>query len=414
MFIVNHQVLLVAGLALVGAAGPAMAADPSEPSQLGEGISLPRPTGIPDRLYGGDVFTTGGARAHIVIVEGDDASRPARWMRVDDAGAVLWEADHRCPNFADFTTLLEPQGTGASAARAVCKVGRTVIGVDVDTGREAWSFTDPRPLYMTVRAGDRVATSVDNEQVVVLDAATGKELLRFDVDGAVLEAATLTPKGPIALLVQDSADAESASIELPVGEGGALEKVPYSGDDPGRRLVAIAIGGPARRGIHKPRVVWSVPFGGYSFDIDATAAALIGEPARERVTAYDPATGKALWERPEPDGEVRAWGNEGGAFARPLAGGGVIYGALDGVRGKVIWDAQVADALPPLAVGAGDGDLGVVWQGGFLIAAFGNGKTKFERRLSPGEQLIALRTTATSVLWVTTSGGTRTLQVARL
>jgi len=405
----TQRLLTLIGVAALSATSAARAEGPTRSA----GVSLPRPAGLPDRLYAGDVFTTGGSRAHIVIVEGEDAARPARWMRIDDQGAVVWQADHRCPNFSDFTTLLDPAGKGAAATRAVCKVGRQIIGVDVDTGREAWSFTDPRPLYMTVRAEDRVAVSVDNAQVAVLDVATGKELQRIDVDGAVLEAAAVTPKGPIALLVRDSADAETGAIELPVGEGGALEKVATSGDDPGRRLIAIAIGGPATKGIKKPRVLWSTPFAGYSFDIHATAGALIGEPSRDRVTAYDPLTGKALWERPELDEEARAWGSDGGAFARPLAGGGVLYGAVDARIGKTLWDAQIADALPPLAVGADEGDLGVVWQGGFLIADFASGKTRFEHRLGPGERFVSLRTLPGSVLWVVASGDARTMVVAR-
>ncbi|MFO0751206.1 MAG: PQQ-binding-like beta-propeller repeat protein [Myxococcota bacterium] len=397
---------LLAALVLIPATSHA-----AEPAPIAAtGVSLPRPAGLPaDRTYAGAVFATGGDAGHVVVSEGSDPARPAHWMRVDDDGRIVWEADHACPTFDDYATVFTP----SRVARTVCKVGGLVIAVDLADGREAWRFTDPRPLYMIVAAGGRVAVSVDNEQVAVLDAMTGRELLRYDVEGAVLEAAAESERGPLALLVRDSPErGPPDTIDLPVGPGGATAKVELAGDDPGRKLVAIAIGGPAVAGVSRPTPRWAVPFAGYSFDLQPSLGAVIGEPSDGRTTSYDLATGRVLWERPTVEGEQLTWADDGGVFARPLAGGGILYGALDARRGKTLWSGTIATDATVAAVGAGDGDLGVAFGAGFRMADFATGHITADQAFEPGEQLVSLHSTRRSVLWVSAQGDSRAVHVA--
>lgn len=406
MRIVHSLVPFVFGLAkLLGGATPALAGEPLA-------TSLPRPAGLPDgRTYAGAVFTTGLERGHVVISEGPNPDRPARWVSLDDDGRTLWEAEHTCPNFNDLATLLAPAGSG----RVVCKLGGEILGVDVATGAEAWRFTDPAPLYMTVTAGGRVAVSLDNAQVAVLDGASGREVARFDVAGGVLEAAADTARGPVGLMVVDSPTAVSQSVDLPTGPHGELEAIALAGDDPGRRLVAFDIGGPERVGVTAPVVRWSTRFAGYSFDLEPSNGVVIGRPNEGRTTAFSLDDGHVLWERPLEDAESLAWGEDGGVFARRLSGGGILYGALDARRGKTLWTHTAAADGALVGVGQGGGDLGVAWERGFVLAWFARGGAKLGPLAFGGDDtLVGLRSTARSVLWVTARGDSRTVRVATI
>ena len=84
----------------------------------------------------------------------------------------------------------------------------------------------------------------------------------------------------------------------------AAKQVELAGEDPGRRLVALPIGGPALAGITQMKPLWTAPFGGYSFELLPTAGAVVGMPTDGVQAAWDLATGALLWERPQVEGEL--------------------------------------------------------------------------------------------------------------
>jgi len=391
-------------------APPSLAAAPTlEPARVPEGgLSLPRPAGLPDRLYAGDIYTSSVPGGSLFIMEGADPDRPARWMRLDDDGTIAWQADHRCPTFTDFAVVLGPDDAKAPAPRAVCKAGAILVGVDAVTGAEVWSFADPRPLYMTVRAGGRVAVSIDNQEVAVVEAADGQEVMRLDVDGAVLEAAAVGPRGPLAFLVQDSPASDRRTVDLPVGRDDTPTPVSVAGDDPGRQLVAVAIGGRAPRGLVRPEVVWSTPFEGWSFDLEPARGVLLGEPTDGRVVAYALSDGHVVWERREVAGELRAWSGDDGIVVY-RAGAALRVAALDPRSGATRWQHDIPTDAEPIAVGAGQGDVGVLWAGGAAAFTSEGRVVRWQATLLDGEALLGVVTNPRAAAWVVASGDTRAL-----
>ncbi|MBL8788228.1 MAG: PQQ-binding-like beta-propeller repeat protein [Deltaproteobacteria bacterium] len=390
-------------LALLCAIAPTHQAAAEAPLRIDErGIPLVRPESLPRRTYAFSTFVVGTDDVHIVVSEGTDADRPARWLAVDNRGNFAWSADHACPNFDDYTTLFTVD------QRVVCKWRKQIVAIDTKTGKEAWRFSDPRPMYITAGAAGRVAVSIDNQQLAVLDAATGREVARYDVDGAVLEAVAATAKGPMALLVQDTPGVVKDTIELPTGEGGALEKVELSGDDAGRRLVAVAIGGKPQKGIAPMKPAWTTPFEGYSFDVQPTAGVVVGLPREGIRAGWDLADGKLLWERKETEGELFFFGDDGGIFAHRLPGvaaelaalADYSWGAVNARTLKPLWELPLPAGDRPMNGGQGGGDAGIVTTGGFLLARYADGQTLASARVDPGYELVGLRSTKRSVLWV--------------
>jgi len=390
-------------LTLLSAIAPATHVHAEVPLRLDErGIPLIRPESLPRRTYAYSAFVVGTEDLHIVVAEGAALDKPARWQAFDNRGNFAWAADHACPNFDDYTTLF------AVDQRIICKWKKQIVAVDAKTGKEAWRFSDPRPMYITAGAQGRVAVSIDNQQLAVLDAATGREVQRYDVDGAVLEAVAATSKGPLALLVQDTPGQVKDTIELPTGDGGALERIELSGDDAGRRLVALAIGGKGPKGILPMKPTWTTRFEGYSFDVEPSAGVVVGLPREGIRAGWDLADGKLLWERKESEGELLFFGEDGGIFAHRLPGvadelaalADYSWGAIDARTLKPLWELPLPASDRPLMGGQGGGDAGLVTTGGFLLSHFPDGKTLASARLDPGYQLVGLRSTKRSVLWV--------------
>lgn len=280
-----------------------------------------------------------------------------------------------------------------------------------------WRFSDPRPLYITAGAQGRVAVSVANQALAVIDAKDGRELMRLDTRGAVLEAVAPTPDGPFALLVQDTPGRVEETIELAVGEGGALERVPLSGDDPGRKLIAVAIGGPAPKtgaslAPMTPR--WAAPFEGYSFEITPTLGAVVGQPRENVRAAWDLADGKLLWERPMRDDELVFFGEDGAAFARPDENGDYVFGAMDPKTLAERWKKPLPPGVKPRVGGLGGGDLGLVTTAGFLLVRYADGAERTAITVPDGRELPNLRSTSRSLIWVTQRDAERWLHLQGL
>lgn len=405
-----RRLILIA--AILASASPAFA---DEPARLDErGTALFRSDALARKSYAWNTWLLGSDDVHVVVAEGELEDRPARYQAFDNKGNALWSADHACPNFDDYTTIFSVPGAGNAPGHIVCKWKKQIIAVDLASGKEAWRFSDPSPMYITAGAQNRVAVSINNAQLAILDATTGRELSRIDVEGAVLEAVAATKDGPLALLVWDSPGREKDTIELAVGEGGALEKVELSGDDPGRKLVALPIGGPAKKGTQPMKPLWAAPFGGYSFEVTPTFGAVIGVPRENTRAAWDIATGKLLWERPFGDGEMMLFGEDGAAFARPDANGNYTWGAMDPKSLATLWEKPLPPGDKPVTGGQGGGDLGLVTSGGFQLVRFKDGKERFSMRVATGLELSNLRSTPRSLLWVTQRDTERWIQLKAL
>jgi hypothetical protein len=221
----------------------------------------------------------------------------------------------------------------------------------------------------------------------------------------------------MAILVWDSPGQDKDTIELPVGDGGQLEKVELSGDDPGRKLVGVAIGPKAlaaKTPIAKMSPRWRVPFEGFSFDIAASAGVVVGEPSDGVRTAWDATDGKLLWKHDEVEGELFFFGENGAGFTRPDGKGGFVFGAMDSRTKAVRWQKPLPAGERPLAGGQGGGDLGVITSGGFYLVRFDDGAARFSMPLEPGIELANIRSTTKSLLWVKQRDTERWLHFATL
>jgi len=392
-----RRLILIA--TILASATPAFA---EAPARLDErGTTLFRSEALARKSYAWNTWVLGDDNVHVVVAEGELNDRPARYQAYDDKGNALWSGDHACPNFDDYTTIFAVAGAPGTPGTLVCKWKKQIIGVSLATGKEAWRFSDPSPMYITAGAQNRVAVSIANQQLAILDATSGRELSRIDVEGAVLEAVAATKEGPLALLVWDSPGREKDTIELAVGEGGALERVELSGDDPGRKLVALPIGGPAKKGTQKMKPLWATPFGGYSFDVTPTLGAVIGVPRENTQAAWDIATGKQLWERPFGDSDFTLFGEDGAVFARSDVNGNYTWGAMDPKTLKPIWEKPLPPGDKPVTGGQGGGDIGLVTSGGLQLVRFSDGKERYTMHAEAGLEWSNLRSTPRSLLWVT-------------
>jgi outer membrane protein assembly factor BamB len=370
---------------------------------------LARPADLPDRLYNFETYMTGTDDVTVVMTEGPSPERPAIWQAYDAKGQVLWTRAHTCP---DFDAHTEPFVVDDSI---VCKSRRSILAVDLVSGDERWRFTDSRNLYITAGAQGVVATSINNEEVAVLDAKNGSVLQRFNVGGAVLEAVAATPKGPLALLVQDPPGKVEETIVLPGEAGEEPLRIGLSGLDKERRLVAQPLSRqPLGDGLQPLAPLWTTPFEGYSYAVFPSGGAVVGEPSEGMQVGWDLTNGKVLWSRPLPEDEVSAFGSEGGAFARPARGGksGFVYGTIDPMTGRTRWERPMADGEVPLAAGQGSNVMGFITKQGLLVADFATGRATRRLTVPKERELTSMRATPSFTMWVTKRDWERWFHVA--
>lgn len=372
------------------------------------GLALVRAAHLPSRTYAWSTWLVGDDDTQVVVSEGDDPERPARLQAFDNRGTLRWSADHACPDFQDYATLFALDG------RLVCKLNRQILAVDLATGKEAWRFTGGGPLYITAGAQGRVAVSIDNAEVAVLDVRDGRELMRVDVGGAVLEAVAATPRGPLALLVKDTPGRAKETVALGIGPGAAPVEVELAGEDPGRQLVALPIGGPAQAGVVPMQPLWAAPFEGYSFELEPTAGVVVGMPRDGVRAAWDLATGALLWERPQIEGELLVFGEDGAAFARRNDRGEYVFGAMDPRTMRSLWQMPLPPGDTPLAAGQGGGDLGLLTTGGLVLVRYRDGALRHSLRVEDGVELPSIRSTPTSLAWVTQRDAERRVYLRQL
>jgi len=397
--------ILVAPTAMVAMAAMAAPTNTERPTET----PIARPADLPDRLYNFETYLTGNDEVTVVMTEGPSAEHPAVWQAYGARGQVLWTRAHTCP---DFDAHTEPFVVDD---RIVCKSSKSIVAVDLASGDERWRFTESRTLYMTVGAQGVVATSINNEEVAVLDAKTGSVLQRFNVGGAVLEAVAATPRGPLALLVQDPPGKVEDTIVLPGEAGEEPLRISVSGLDKERRLVAqplsrVALG----EGLQPLAPLWATPFEGYSYAVFPSGGAVVGEPSEGLKVGWDLTTGKVLWTRPLPEDEVSAFGSEGGAFARPASDGkpGFVYGTIDPMTGKTRWELRMADGEEPRAAGQGSNVMGFITNQGALVADFATGRATRRVTVPKERELTSMRASPSFTMWVTKRDWERWFHVA--
>ena len=162
----------------------------------------------------------------------------------------------------------------------------------------------------------------------------------------------------------------------------------------------------------KPR--WATPFGGYSFELQPTAGAVVGTPREGVQAAWDLADGRLLWERPSLDGELLVFGEDGAAFARRGEDGNYTWGAMDPRSLATLWQRPLPPGDRPLAGGQGSGDLGLLTSGGLLLVRYRDGAERHTLRVDPGREIASVRSTPKSLLWVTRRDSERWLYLEPL
>jgi len=190
-----------------------------------------------------------------------------------------------------------------------CLGDEAVVALDPATGERRWEHRCGAGRAAPVLAGGCVVTGLRTAEVLALDAATGKPAWRLPVDGAVAFAPAAV--GPSVI----------------VGDGG-------------RRLRCVD----AESG----RVLWTRAVKGrFLGDGPAVSArAIVFALDSLEVEAYDPSTGRRLWNR---------WVGTFHLSSPAVAGNAVLFGArtrlvaLDAVTGDDAWqsdlDAEVACPL---------------------------------------------------------------------
>ena len=211
-------------------------------------------------------------------------------------------------------TVTAAYGVGAAplvsgATLYACLGDEAVVALDPATGARRWEHRCAAGRAAPVLAGGRIVLGLRTAELLALDAATGKPAWRLPVDGAVTFAPAAV--GPSVI----------------VGDGG-------------RRLRCVD----AESG----RVLWTRSVKG-RFLGDGPAVsprAIVFSMDNLELEAYDPATGRRLWNR---------WIGTYHLSSPALAGGVVLVGsrtrlaAFDAASGDDAWEAELgAEVACPL------------------------------------------------------------------
>jgi len=207
-------------------------------------------------------------------------------------------------------TLASAYGVGAAPLSSgntlfACLADEGVVALDPATGEKRWEHRCPAGRAAPVAAAGRVVIGLESGELLALDAATGKPAWRIPVDGPM-----------------SFAPAAMGSSVL-VGDGG-------------RRLRCVD----GETG----RVLWTRSVRGrFQGDGPAVSArAVVFALDSMEVEAYDPATGRRLWNR---------WAGTIHLSSPAMAGGLVLYGsrtrlvALDALTGDDAWQVELDEEV---------------------------------------------------------------------
>ncbi len=358
----------------------ALAAAPTTLSQIATD-HLKDPSGIK--------LTSVGDRTVIAVQPrvGDD--KGAFWYGVDpgmdaQTARVVWSSRIACPL---------PDGTGevlATPSAVLCRTDHDVFAIAPHDGSVRWRYHHNDKLALMVTAGDRVAVNVDNGELAVLELTTGRVLRRFALHGAPLQAAALSPNGPLALITARTAGS------APVGHSHAILAQP---------LAEAASTTTAR--LEELAPLWRVPFGGAEYRLVPSQTAFVATPVAGVIDARDLATGKTLWADAVPLLPT----------LEPLADGLAVGGIRpDGVRWVGMADTRTritkwrrAWSFGALhGVGSDNGHAIWLGDGGWLVTRAGDGQWEASGELADSTEVASVQAAdhvLTLLLWHGKSGG---------
>ena len=227
-------------------------------------------------------LTSIGDRTLIAVPPPAGDDKGAFWYGVDpgmdaQTARVVWSSRVACPVASSSGEVL------ATPSVVLCRTDHDVFALAPQDGSVRWRFHHKQKLAAMVTAGQRVAVSVDNEELNVLDLANGRVLRRFAMHGAPLQAAAQSPNGPLAFIV----------VRMPEGA------------PPGHshRIVAQPLAEAAsttEAKLEPLQPLWHVAFGGADYRLVPSQSALVATPVAGVIDARDLATGKTLWADPVP------------------------------------------------------------------------------------------------------------------
>ena len=368
------------------------------------------PVRVPGATFFDEVYIVGDEKTTLVVSMGRNEERPAIWRAFDAKGRERWRREHACPDFSDYAELRFEGGL------ATCKMSFSLTAFDVASGAERWSFLSPRPLYMNDIEAGRVAISVMNQELAVLDARTGRTVLRIDTPGAVFQRLASTPSGPFAVLLQDPPGRVERSIDLDLGDG--PRRVVVAEPDAERRMVAVPVGGTAS-GLVAMKPVWAVPFEGYSFKVEEAAGALIGEPSEGLRVAWDALTGAQLWTAKIKDDELAAFGRLGGVATKHTPEGWSYQGFAPRAD-EVQWSVPVPtemmrpDTETPLFVRVGGTRGAIAAPRVIRLISLRDGATELPLEVPDGYEVTAAHLSDNLLVYVTTREGSQRLHLVPL
>lgn len=317
-------------------------------------------------------LTSVGDRTLVTVPAPAGDDKGAFWYGIDpgmdaQTARVVWTTRLACP-------VAAAQGEIVATTNAVlCRTDHDVFALAPQDGSVRWRFHHKKRLTLLASAGQRVAVNVDNDELTVLDLSNGRVLRRFALEGAPLQAAALSPNGPLAFVVAHLADSAAN------GQSHRILAQP---------LAEAASTTDAR--IEPLQPLWQAPFGGADYRLVPSQGALVATPVAGVIDAHDLATGKILWAEPVPLLPT----------LEPLADGLAVGGIRpDGVRWVGLADTRTRitrwrRTWPYGALhGVGVDNGHVVWlgDGGWLVTRATDGQLEASGDLTDASEVTAVQ-----------------------
>ena len=338
-------------------------------------------------------LTSMGDRTLIAVPPAEDDEAAAKvgaaWYGVDpgmdaQTARVVWTSRLACPLAGGIGEVL------ATPTLVLCRTDHDVFALAPQDGTVRWRFHHKKNLAPMATAGQRVAVNVDNEELDVLDLANGRVLRRFALHGAPLQAAALSPNGPLAFVVAKVADNAAPGhshqiLAQPLAEAASTTDA---------RIEPLA-------------PLWQMPFGGADYRLVPSQTTLVATPIAGVVDARDLATGHVLW----ADSTLLL------PTLEPLAAGLAVGGIRpDGVRWVGLADprTKVTTWRRPWTLGALHGvglDNGhLVWlgDGGWLVTRAKDGQQEATGSVPDDAEVAQVQAAdhvLTLLLWGRKTGG---------
>ena len=329
-----------------------------------------------------------GDRTLVAVQPLEQDQRGALWYGVEPgmdarSARVVWSTRLACPLAGG------PGEVVATATLVLCRTDHDVFALSAADGTVRWRFHHDRPLNALHPAGARLAIDVDGEELVALEAASGRTLARYALGGAPLRAAAMTPDGPLAFVVH-KADAARP------GHTHAIAAQPLAADSPT----------PDVREAMKP--LWRKPFGGADYRLVPSEDMLLATPMPGVLDARELTTGTVRWLDPTPLLPTLE-ALPGGLAVGGIRPDGVRWVGLARARTQVRRWRQAWTHGALQGVGEDNGHL--VWLGetGWLVTRVSDGSVEARGDLAEDTLVAAVQAAdhaVTLLLWQPRSGAT--------